>query len=198
MFFFFPFVLEPAAVPARPRVPRSKALPLLPRPQSARAEVRPEFALAGAVSVAGSLAVDLLKRALTAIASSMTALGNRANALFAQVAGALAFERMAREAAPFFGMFWPGFARPKPQSGFAGPWIAPAQEPPLLAFFGLPGLQANPWPLNPWGMFADAAGMWSSVWLPSTTPQRRSPYGAPAPVTATFAMPGCSFSFTLG
>ncbi|MGO9486657.1 MAG: hypothetical protein ACLPX9_19125 [Rhodomicrobium sp.] len=196
--FFFPFVLEPVAVPARPRVPQSKALALLPQRQSARAEVRPEFALAGAVSEAGSLAVDLLKRALTAIASSMTALGNRANALFAQVAGALAFERMAREAASFFGMFSPGFAQPKRRLGFAGPWIAPAQEPPLLASFGLPGLQANPWPLNPWGMFADALGMWSSVWLPATTPQRRSLYGAPAPITTTFAVPGCSFSFTLG
>ncbi len=200
MFYFFPFALEPAATAVSRRVPQYKRLPLLPAPQSAPTRARPENGFASAVAEAGNLAVDLLKRALSSMASSMTALGNHANALFTQVAAALAYERMARDAASFFGMFWPGLAQPRQQLGFAGPWIAPAPQPPLFACFGLPGLQTNPWPLNPWpnpwGALTESLDMWTSVWAPAKPPQRRSSHGAPS--TATFALPGFSWSVTLG
>lgn len=196
MFFFFPFVAEPAA--ASPRVPQYKPLPLLPAPQSARRSAQPENGLTNAVAQAGNLAVDLLKQALSSMASSMTALGNRANALFAQISAAFAYERMAREAVTFFGMFVPGFAQPRPPLGFAGPWLAPAQQPPLFACFGLPGFPANPSPLNPWGTFTEALGMWTSLWAPAPSPQRRSTGGMKNPVTTTFALPGFSCSVTLG
>jgi hypothetical protein len=200
MFYVFPFALEPAARAVSRRVPLYKALPLLPAPQSARTRAQPENGFAGAVAGAGNLAVDLLKRALSSMASSMTALGNHANALFTQVAAALAYERMARDAASFFGMFWPGLAQPRQQPSFAGSWIAPALQPPLFACFGLPGPQANPWPLNPWpnpwGTLTGPLDMWTSLWAPAKAPQRGRSRGAP--VTATFALPGFSWSVTLG
>jgi hypothetical protein len=198
MFLFFPFALESSTAPVSQRVPQYKPLPFLPQPQSARAQVQPENGLASAVSSAGNLAVDLLKKALSSIASSMTALGNRANALFSQVAAALAFDRMARQAASLFEMFWPGFALPKPQMGFAGPWTAPALQQPLFAGFGLPGFQASPTPLNPWGAVTEALDMWTNIWAPAKAPQRRSTYGTAAPVTTTFAFPGFAWSLTLG
>jgi hypothetical protein len=191
MFFLFPFVAEPAAAPASQHAPRYMPLPLLPEPQSARA---PESGLASAVSQAGSLAVDLLKRALSSMASSMTALGNRANALFSQVVAGLAYERMMRETASLFGMFLPAFAQPKPRLGFSGPWATPAGVPALPASFGLPGFQ----PLfNPWGALTETLDMWTSLWMPAAPSQRRNPRGTPAPVSATFAFPGFSWTFAL-
>ncbi len=195
MFFFFPFAAEPAAFE---RSPQYKRLPLLPAPKSARPqEWTAEYSLGSAVSEAGNFAVDLLKRALSSIASSMTALGNRANALFTQVAAALAFERLARDTASFFGMFWPGFALPLPQTGFAGAWLAPTPQPALYPSFGVPGFGANPCAGNPWALFAEAATMWTSFWMPAT-PQRRSSFSAPAPVTTTIGLPGFSWNFTVG
>jgi len=196
MFFFFPFAAEPAD--AFQRSPQYKPLPLLPAPHNARPQVQSaEYSMGNAVSEAGNLAVELKKRALASITSSMTALGNRANALFTQVAATLAFERMARETASFFGMFWPGFAQPRLQPGFAGAWIAPTAEPTLYAPFGVPGFAANPWAGNPWALFADAATKWTSFWMPAAA-QRRSSFLAPAPATATIALPGCSWSFAFG
>ena len=171
MFFLFPFVAEPAAAPASQRAPRFWLLPLLPEPQSARAQTPPESGLASAVSQAGSLAVDLLKRALSSMASSMTALGNRANALFSQAVAWLAYERMMRETASLFGMFLPAYAQPKPQFGFAAPWATPARVPALPASFGLSGFQ----PLfNPWGALTETLEMWTSLWMPAAPSQRRN------------------------
>ena len=113
MFYFFPFALEPAATAVSQRVPQYKRLPLLPAPQSAPTRARPENGFASAVAEAGNLAVDLLKRALSSMASSMTALGNHANALFTQVAAALAYERMCARRSF---VFWDVLA-----------WIGPAQ-----------------------------------------------------------------------
>ena len=191
MFFFLPFVTEPAPTGVLQCTP----LPLPPAPRNARAERREEDGPARAILEAGSAAVDLLKRTLAAMASSMTALGNRGNALFGQVAAALAYQRIARDTASFWGMFWPGFAQGVPRNGFAAPWIAPVPEPALFGCFGLPGWGARPWPFDPLGAFTQAAGMWARTFA-AAAPQRRSTYGAPAPVTATFAFPGFSWTFT--
>ncbi|MGC2603320.1 MAG: hypothetical protein WA384_18520 [Rhodomicrobium sp.] len=197
MFFFFPFATEQAAETASRKQPQYGALPLLPAPKSAFTLERPgEHSFGSAFGQAGELAAGLLKQALSSLTSSMTALGNRANALFAQVAATLAFQRMASDAASFFGMFLPGFAQPAPQNGFAGSWIAPAPQPPLFSAFGLPGL-ANPWAGNPWALFTEATAMWTNFLLPATAP-RRSPYNAPAPFTTTFAFPGFAWNFTFG
>ena len=194
MFFLFPFVAEPAAAPASQHAPRFWLLPLLPEPQSAHAQTRPESGLASAVSQAGSLAVDLLKRALSAMASSMTALGNRSNALFSQAVAWLAYERMMRETASLFGMFLPAFAQPKPGFGFASPWATPAGVPALPASFGLSGFQ----PLsNPWGALTETLDMWTSLWMPAAPSQRRNTRNTPAPVNATFAFPGFPWTFAL-
>jgi hypothetical protein len=194
MFFLFPFVAEPAPAPASSRAPQYRLLPLLPEPNSACARTRPESGLASAVSQAGSLAVDLLKRALSSMASSMTALGNRANVLFSQVVAGLAYERMMRETVSLFGMFFPAFAQPKPGFGFPVPWVAPARVPALPASFGLPGFQP---PFNPWGALTETLDMWTSLWTTAAPWQRRSPRGTSAPVSATFAFPGFSWTFAL-
>jgi len=191
MFFLFPLVGEPAAVPAVKRGQQYMALALLPQLRGVRAEARPENGLADAVSQAGSLAVELLKRALSSMTSSLTALGNHANALFSQVAAALAYERMARETASFFGAFWLDFAQPRALPSFAGPRIAPAR-PPLFACSGVPRKQLTPALPNPWGAFAEALDMWTSLWAPAAAPQRR------ASSNATFGVPGFAWSFTLG
>jgi hypothetical protein len=192
MFFFFPFTTELAAAPASRKPPLYTPLPLLPAPKSAV-----EDSLGGAVSQAGQVAVDFLKQALSSLTASMTALGNRANALFAQVAATLAFDRLARDTASFLGMFWPGFAKPLPQTGFAGGWLAPSPELPLYPSFGLPGFAANSRAGNPWALFTEAAAMWTNFLMPATSP-RRSSYYAPAPFTTTFALPGCAWNFTFG
>ena len=193
MFFLFPFVAEPAAAPASQSAPRYKPLTLLPEPQSVRAQTRPESGLTSAVSQAGSLAVDLLKRALSAMASSMTALGNRANALFSQAVAWLAYERMMRETASLFGMFFPALAQlqPQPRFGLSGPWATPAGVPALPASFGLPGFQ----PFNPWDALTETLDMWTSLCMPAAPSQRRNPRSTPAPVTVTFAFPGFSWTF---
>ncbi len=192
MFFFFPFTTELAAAPASRKPPLFKPLPLLPAPKSAV-----EDSLGGAVSQAAQVAVDFLKQALSSLTSSMTALGNRANALFAQVAAALAFDRLARDTASFFGMFWPGLAKSWPRSGFAGPLIAPTPEFSLYPSFGFPSFSGNPRAGNPWALFTESAAMWTSFLVPATSP-RRSSYYAPAPVTTTFALPGCTWNVTFG
>jgi|SRR5208337_918005 len=196
MFFFFPFASEPAAAPASQKLTHYSALPMLPAPRTPRLEDRaaPD-GIGNAIFEAGQFAVDLLRRALGSFTSSLTALSSRANALFAQVAANLAFERAMRDTAASFGVSWPGFGQQQPQSGFApGTWYKATPLSP----FALPGFPMNPWAANPWSFFTEAVDMWASFWLPSAAPQRRSPYGSPAPLTATAGLPGFSWSFTLG
>src|SRR5215469_14984312 len=94
--FFFPFAL----VPASPSPAHQKPLPMLPVPSGHQAE----RAAAAAFEDTGDPAADFLRRVLIAITSSLTALGNQANLLFAQAAAALAYDRMMRQAASFSGM----------------------------------------------------------------------------------------------
>ncbi len=198
VFFLFPFAGEPAAAPVFQRTGQHKGLPLLPQPHSARANAQLENGFADAVSLAGSLAADLLKQALSSMMSSLTALSNHANVLFSQAGAALAYERAARGTASFLGAFWPGFAQPRPQFGFLVPWISPIPAPPLFAGFGFPGRQPLPCRPNPWDAFADALGMWASLWTPTASPRERASHGAAGPVTVTFGVPGFSWSVALG
>lgn len=191
MFFFFPFAVEPAARPAFQRAPHFKPSILLREPKPSRARWDREDGFASVVFQAGDFGVDLLKRVLSSITSSMTALGNGANALFAQIAASLAFERMARETASFFGAFWPAFRSPAPEKSFAG-WMAPVQQPWPFPHFGLPGFQPNPLAGNPWGLVTEALDIWTNFWMPAVKAQAR-----PAvPVTAPIPLPFCwSFAF---
>lgn len=199
VFFLFPFAGEPAAALAFQRIGQHKGLPLLPQPQSARTNSQLENGFADAVPEAGNLAVDLLKQALSLMMGSLTALGNHANALFSQAAAALAYERIARGMVSFSGAFWPGFAQPKPQFGFLGPWISPIPAPLFFfAGFGFPGRQPLPCLPNPWGAFADALSIWASLWTPTAPPRKRASHGAAGPVTVTFGVPGFSWSLALG
>jgi hypothetical protein len=186
MLFFFPFAVEPAAGPARTA---QWPLPMLPAPRGARGPAeRSEQGFANAISEAGQLTADLLKQALGSLTSSMTALGNRANAFFAQIAAALAFDRIARDTASFFGMVWPGLGATPPPLAFAGPWAAAFPNLAPYSAFGLPAAA------NPWALFAQAANMWTSLWLPASPPARTRP----APVMATSWVPGFDLSFMFG
>ncbi|MGO9460939.1 MAG: hypothetical protein ACLP1W_12630 [Rhodomicrobium sp.] len=197
MFFFFPFAAESAAAPVSLKLAQRSALPMLPAPRDFRSGYgAPPHDIASAISEAGQFSVDLFRRALGSLTSSLTALSSRANALFAQVAASLALERAMRDTAASFGVSWPGFGLQQPQSGFApSTWYKPYREPAPLSPFALPGFPMNPWAANPWSFFTEAVDMWTNVWLPSAAPQRRS---TPAPVTATAGFPGFSWSFTLG
>jgi hypothetical protein len=194
MFFFLPFAEEPLTRPRAQIMLQRTALPQLPAPHSARAEQKTaaNSGFADAISQAGYTALDLFKRALSSMASSMTALGSRASLLFGQVAATLAYQRMARETAAFFGMFWPGFAGAAPRNGFAGRWLAPTPEPQLFACFGLPG-DANPWPVDPFAGFAQALGIWAGFFGAGAPAARNQP----APVAATLAFPGFWWTFRL-
>lgn len=197
MFFFFPFAVEPAAGPASQRAPHFKPSILLREPKPSHAQWDREDGFVAVVFQAGDFGVDLLKRVLSSITSSMTALGNGANALFAQIAASLAFERMARETASFFGAFWPAFGNPAPGTGFAG-WMAPAQQLSLYPFNGFPGFHANPRAGNATDLFTEALDFWTSFWMPAAKAPPRPAYGTPVPVTGTVSLPGFCWSFTFG
>lgn len=198
MLFLFPFAIDSAAAPASSRPVRQRTLPMLPAPNSARSQARPgEYALVSAISEAGPLAADLLRQAIGALTSWLAALGNQANAFFAQIATFVAFDRFARDMASFWGAVGPGFASPQWPAGFAGFCPAPARQPSLNPFFGLSSYSANPAPANPWALFAEAANMWTSFWLPTPAPKRPEPTRF-APLATTVLFPGFAWSFTPG
>lgn len=181
MYFFFPFAAEPAAAPASQKLPQYKALPMLPTPRDTPGERSGSAGFGGAIAEVGNMAVELLRRALTSLATSLTALGSRANAFFAQLAAALAFDRAARDTAASFGMSWPPFGQPLPQTGFAtGPWFAPLQAPFQTSPFGVPGFSTDSLSGNPWAPFTEAFESWTSLWMPAPAPQRRTAPSSPA------------------
>jgi hypothetical protein len=169
---------------------------MLPAPLAEGEQLPGGHEFAGAVAEAGRIALDLLRRALTSIMSSLTALGSRANALFAQIAASLAFERAARETAASFGPKF--FEQRWPRGDLGnGAWS------PLLASMsrfspGLPTFGMNPWAENPWTLFANTMEAMTNFWLPQAAPRRGGPSATPAPVTVSFALPGCAWSFTFG
>jgi hypothetical protein len=159
-----------------------------------------ETACADTIAQAGNLAADLLRQALVAMTSSLTALGNQANLLFSQVAAALAFDRMARQAASFFGMRWPSFGPYSPQHIWpAGLWATPFQNAAWYSPAAVPAWPAGLW-TNPLSGLAEALAVWANIWAPAA-PQRQPPpsaLGGSKPFTTTLSMPGFSWSATLG
>lgn len=144
MFFLFPFYTESRASSNGGGFSYSKTLPLLPAPGSARTSSRAtdrawDF---------GDFGVDLLRQVISAFTSSLTALGNRANALFAQLTAALAFDRVARDTVTFVNSAFSGFglssgARPSPFGAFR---MNPAQAPMSFSPFLMQGF--NPLAMN--------------------------------------------------
>jgi hypothetical protein len=197
VFFLLPFPLEPASSgPAH-----HKALPLLPVPGGRRREgPAAETAFADAIAQAGYVAAGLLRCALISITSSLTALGNQANLLFAQATAALAFDRMMRQAAALPGMGWAAPAAPYfPQQIWAAwLWHAPFQPPMWSAPAAIPAWPANLWG-NAWPAWTEAFTFWAKIWEPAMG--QRNPVsvalGGQPPFTATLSLPGCSWSVTL-
>jgi hypothetical protein len=188
MFFFFPFAgLEaPSALNGSPR---QATLPLLPAPKSASAN--------SARATRGfdflDLSIGFLHRSAAAFASSLTALGNHANALFAQVAAALALDRATRDAATFIDAAFSGFgAQHAPQSVFS---FAPHPQ-------GMPSSPQSfmtPWAIDPWAAFAQGLDFWTNMWMPAA-PQRNtwSRPSAPSAFTTKVSTPGgFSWAFSL-
>ncbi len=187
MFFFFPFLTDLQASPSKPA--SSQTLPLLPAPWNAFAkseEVRrkPDF---------GDFAVDLLRQTISAFTSSLTALGTRANALFAQVAAALAYDRVARDTAAFIDAAWFGFGAPRARSASSGSaWFGQQQDPMAFSQFPMQNF------MNPWAAFADGVNFWAKLWTPAAPQRSPSAFSgrtAVNPFTTTVSAPG---GFTWG
>ena len=180
MFFFFPFYGESRSALNGSRSSYAKTLPLLPSPGSARTGSRAtdrgwDF---------GDFAIDLLRQTIEAFTTSLTALGNQANALFAQLTAALALDRVARDTVTFINSAFSGFglpsgARPSPFGAFR---MNPAQDPMSFSPFVTQGF--NPLAMNPWATFAEGMNFWTSLWMP--TAPRRNPFGGNAPATTPF------------
>ncbi len=186
MFSFFPFVAEGGASSSSNSAMRKVTLPLLPAPGRGSARSSdPRYDLDF-----GGIALGLLRQTLSGFTSSLTALGNRANVLFAQVAAALAFDRVARDTAAFLQAAWSGFGMPRGnQSPFAFTRLGQSQDP--MSFGGFP-MQSfmNPLAGNPWGMFAESMNFWTSLWMPAAPfggSYSRAPYN---PFAAMVNAPG--------
>ena len=142
MFFFFPFNTESQSSSNGWGSSNAKTLPLL-RLRSRGANPR-RNERAGDF---GDFSVDLLRQTITAFTSSLTALGNAANALFAQTAAVLATDRVARDAVGFLNGNWSFGAQKNPMSPF-GPYRQ-MQDPMSFSPFLTQGF--NPTAFNPWG-----------------------------------------------
>ena len=185
MFFWFPFYTESKSFSNGSGSSYAKTLPLLPAPGSARTNSR-----AGDF---GDFAVDLLRQAITAFTSSLTALGNRANALFAQLTALLAFDRAARDSMAFVNNALSGFGLPKVSSPFG---LYPGQNPMSFSPFMMGNI--NPFAINPWATFTESMNFWTSLWMPAA--QQRNPYSfggnaSASPFMAKVSTPG---GFTWG
>ncbi len=197
MFSFFPFYAESQAALNGRGASYAKTLPLLPASWSARTDSRAK----DRTSDFGGFGIDLLRQVISALTSSLTALGNRANALFAQLTAALAFDRVARDTANFINTAFSGFglqsgARPSPFGAFRA---SPTQD--AMSFS--PFLQGfNPLAMNPWGAFAEGMNFWTSMWIPATA--QRNPFGfggnkAASPFMTKVSTPGgFSWGFAWG
>jgi hypothetical protein len=196
MFFFFPFYAESQANGGGSS--RAKALPLLPASGSARTSAH----RTDRISDFGDFAVDFLRQMISAFTSSLTALGNRANALFGQLTAALAFDRVARDTVTFINSTFSGFglpsgARPSPFGAFRA---TPTQDPMSFSPFLMQGF--NPLAMNPWAAFAEGMNFWTSMWMPAAP--RRNPYSfgnntAASPFMTKVSTPGgFSWGFSWG
>ena len=176
MFFFFPFVAEGQASPVARQSPRAAALPLLPvprasRPSEPRGDVAPDLPTIG---------VDLVRQAMAAFTSSLTALGSRTNALFAQVAAGLALDRAARATAAAFGGGLPGIAPYAPRAVSLGsPWQIPTPAFPFAPQAPFMTL----WPEDPWVAFAQSIDFWAKLWIPAAAQRSAHPSLAASPAS---------------
>jgi hypothetical protein len=164
MFFFFPFAgVQPAAARSSGPAP----LPFLPKPKSASSSssrAQPDF---------WGYSVDLLRGSISTFAQSLTAISSRANALFTQVAAALAFDRIARDSMAFFQAAMAGFGAPSArQSAFGFSW--PSRQQDSMSFS--PTLQGftNPGAGNPWAAFSQGLDFWAQLLTPA--PQKSASY----------------------
>jgi hypothetical protein len=195
MFFLFPFSAESQANGSG--FSYAKTLPLLPAPGSAKTSSRAtdrawDF---------GGLGVDLLREVISAFTSSLTALGNQANALFAQLTAALAFDRVARDTVTFMNSAFSGFgqqpgARPSPFGAFGA---SPTQDPMSFS----PILQGlNPSAMNPLAAFAEGMKFWTSMWMPAAPQRNPFAFGnntAASPFMTKVSTPGgLSWGFAWG
>ena len=189
MFFFFPFSTESQSSLNGSGFSQAKALPLLPAPRSARASSRAEPAWN-----VGDFGVDFLRQTLSAFASSLTALGNGANALFAQISAALALDRVGRDAASLFNTNWFGFGMPQARPMSFG-FPRPNQPQDAMAFSPLLTQGFNPWAINPWAAFAEGMNFWTSMWMPAAP--KRNPFSN-NPATPFMAKVSAPNGFTWG
>lgn len=183
MVFFFPFYTEQSKPWAPDRGTSAKTLPLLPVPAKAAKRERD----------LGDFVVDLLRQVISAFTSSLTALGNNANAYFAQVSAALAMDRAGRSTmqlfAPRAGFGMPG-TRPVAQQGFD-----PMSFSPMLT------QGFNPLAMNPWAVFTESLNFWASLWMPPFAQPAASSHGktSATPFMTKISTPyGFSFGFSWG
>lgn len=154
--FLFPFITDGQA--SAPQSNRTVSLPMLPAPRSAaRASV------SGEASDLASLGVEIIRQSLATLTSSLTALGTRTNALFAQVAAGLALDRATRATAAAFGTYAQPRTAPHALT-FGFPLQAPA-----AAFPAVPESFFNPWQGNPWTPFAQMLDFWAKIGNPVAT-----------------------------
>ena len=183
MFFFFPFNTESQSSSS------ARTLPLLPAPASTRTNPR---RTERACDV-GDFAVDFLRQTIVAFTSSLTALGNAANALFAQTTAVLATDRVARDAVGFLNGNWFNFgAQKNPMSPFGS--YRQMQDPMSFSPFLTQGF--NPMAFNPWAAFAEGMNFWASMWMPAAP--RRNPFGNAPGATPFMAKVSAPNGFTWG
>ncbi len=143
------------------------------------------------IARACSAFLDGLRQTIVLVTSSLTALGNQANAYFTQLSAFLAFDRMARSMEVF------GFGfRPKP--------LLPVGHMPMLnawsAFFAAPfHTCAAPWFASPFNALSDLSSAWASCFNPlmpgGFSKAVATPTDDKPPFTATFVMPGFTWGF---
>ena len=189
MFFFFPFYTESRSFSNGRGSSHAKALPFLPGSGSARTNSRKterawDF---------GDFSVDLLRQTISALTSSLTALGNAANALFAQTTAAFATNRVAHDAACFLNGSWFGFGAPARQS-FGSYRLA--QDPMSFSPFLTQGF--NPWAFNPWSAFAEGLNFWTSLWMPAAPPRNPCSFGNKTPASPFMGKVSTPNGFTWG
>ena len=199
MFFFFPFYAESrASSNDGGGSSYAKLLPFLPTPESARTSSRAK----DRASDLGDFGVDLLREVISAFTSSLTALGNHANALFSQLTAALAFDRVARDTVNFINSAFSGFglpsgARPSPFGAFQA---SPTQDPMSFSPFLMQGF--NPSAMNPWAAFAEGMKFWTSMWMPAASQSNPFSFGGNKPAspftTKVSAPGGFSWGFSWG
>ncbi len=189
MFFFFPFYTESKSFSNGSGSSHARTLPLLPASGSARTNSRSTERTRDF----GDFGVDFLRQVISAFTSSLTALGNRANALFAQLTAMLAFGRVARDSMTFINSALTSFGLPKAGTPFG---LYQGQDPLSFSPFMMGNL--NPLAMNPLAAFTEGMKFWTNLWMPAAT--QRNPYSfrgnAPAsPFMAKVSTPG---GFTWG